>query len=613
MMTSNRLIRGYRAPLFWYLAAVCATAVPVLAAAGVEVARHDSLETAFGIAFFFSLALAADLRPIPLDEKAEHSVSLAFVFIVAASVLFGWEVAVLLAALSILVPHLAEQRPPLRAAFNVATYALSASVTALPAVVFGAPDGNDLLRATACAFVGGALYVSANVVLVSRAVSLASERPFLSILRSNARDAVGAFTVMAFLAALAASLWILEPPLIALLAGPLITVTLYQRSTLSSRIARHDAVTDSLTGLGNHRAYHESLRDALEQADLKRETVSLCLIDLDDFKGINDRFGHPTGDEVLVSLAGLLAACEGAQAFRFGGDEFALLVHNDENAAHAVAERLKHRLAIHHFPHREPLRLSVGIASYPTHATTADDLERVADGALYWSKRHGKDRTCVYSPSIVRVYSREELDREAEREARLRGAQSLVRVVDAKDSLTGNHSQTVSRLVEAIGQELGLDDDMVAQLRLAGLLHDLGKVGVPDAVLTKPAPLDPDEIALIRTHPELGFSLLEGLDLDPVDRWILHHHEHWDGSGYPGGLTAAEIPLGSRIILVADAFEAMTADRPYRLAMSVEDALAELHEKAGIQFDPEVVDAFTAHLAEFRPRERAVLLERAVA
>jgi diguanylate cyclase (GGDEF)-like protein len=613
MTTPNRLIRGYRPPLFWYLAAVCTTAVPVLAAAGLEVARHVSLETAFGIAFFFSLALAADLRPIPLDEKAEHAVSLAFVFIVAASVLFGWEVAVLLAALSILVPHLVERRPPLRAAFNVATYALSASATAVAALLLGPLDGNELLRTTAGAFVGGALYVGANVVLVSRAVSLASERPFLSILGSNARDALGAFTVMAFLAALAASLWILEPPLIALLAGPLITVTLYQRSALSSRIARHDAVTDSLTGLGNHRAYHDSLRDALTEADASREPVSLCLIDLDDFKGINDRFGHPTGDEVLLSLAGVLGGVSDVRAFRFGGDEFALLVRGDENAAHAVAERLKQRLAVHDFPHREPIRLSVGIASYPVHATTADDLERVADGALYWSKRHGKDRTCVYSPSIVRVYSREELNRDAEREARLRGAQSLVRVVDAKDSLTGTHSQTVSRLVEAIGRELGLDDDVAVQLRLAGLLHDLGKVGVPDAVLAKPGPLDPDEMALIRTHPELGYSLLEGLDLDPVDRWILHHHEHWNGSGYPGGLAGAEIPLGSRIILVADAFEAMTADRPYRRAMSVERALAELHEKAGSQFDPEVVSAFTAYLDEFQAGHQAARLERALA
>jgi putative nucleotidyltransferase with HDIG domain len=188
-----------------------------------------------------------------------------------------------------------------------------------------------------------------------------------------------------------------------------------------------------------------------------------------------------------------------------------------------------------------------------------------------------------------------------------------VRVVDAKDSLTANHSQTVSRLVEVIGQELGLDDDVVAQLRLAGLLHDLGKVGVPDAVLAKPEPLDPDEMALIRTHPELGFNLLDGLDLDPVDRWILHHHEHWDGSGYPGGLAGVDIPLGSRIILVADAFEAMTTDRPYRLAMSVETALGELHEKAGVQFDSEVVHAFTAYLDEFRTSGSVVLRARAIA
>ena len=159
-----------------------------------------------------------------------------------------------------------------------------------------------------------------------------------------------------------------------------------------------------------------------------------------------------------------------------------------------------------------------------------------------------------------------ELAESVEHDARLRATESLIRVVDARDTYTGSHSQSVAILVEAIGQAMGFDAATVSQLRLAGLLHDLGKIAVPDRILQKPGALDPDEFAVLRKHPEDGYDLLQGLAVDPVDRWILHHHEHWDGSGYPHGLAGEDIPIGSRIILVADAFDAITSDRIYRPA-----------------------------------------------
>ncbi|MDE3190914.1 MAG: HD-GYP domain-containing protein, partial [Acidobacteriota bacterium] len=230
----------------------------------------------------------------------------------------------------------------------------------------------------------------------------------------------------------------------------------------------------------------------------------------------------------------------------------------------------------------------------PGQAAEAEGLQRMADGALYWSKHHGKNRSFVYSPKIVRIHSAKELEWETERVARLRAAKNIVRFVDAKDPSTANHSETVSALAAAIGSELGLDEGIVDQLALAGLLHDIGKIGIPDSLLQAPRALTPVEFETIKAHPGLGYSLLEGLGIAPIDEWILHHHENWDGSGYPDGLAGEEIPLGARIVRVADAFEAMTANRPYRSAQSVEYALSELRANAGTQFEASAVAAVEA-------------------
>jgi HD-GYP domain-containing protein (c-di-GMP phosphodiesterase class II) len=291
-----------------------------------------------------------------------------------------------------------------------------------------------------------------------------------------------------------------------------------------------------------------------------------------------------------VQLAALLEEIGGAQAFRFGGDEFAMLCELDEMSSFRAVERLQQQVAALPMP-GGPVTISVGIATYPSHADSAEELQRTADGALYWSKHHGKNRSCLYSPSVVRVFSTEELERATERDARLRAAKNLVRFVDARDPSTASHSQIVSSLAEAIGLEMGLDADAIERLRLAGLLHDLGKIGLPDAILHAPRALTAEEFAIVRRHPEFGHALLDGMGVEPVDEWVRHHHEHWDGSGYPVGLAGEEIPLGARIILVADAFEAITADRPYRKAQSADAALVELRRNAGTQFDPDVVAA----------------------
>jgi diguanylate cyclase (GGDEF)-like protein len=594
---SSPTLFGLPRKLAAYIGAVAAVGIPTIGIALGEIVAHPpGWGNAARLVPFFALALLADLQPVPMDGAGKSEVSTANVFIVATAILFGWRYAVLLAAFSVGVTFVVTRRPLTRTIFNVSMYVVSAFAAALPVTLLGSVHGLDAGRITIYVLTGATLQLLVNVVLVSEAISIAASMPYRSVLFAGLRQSGAAFAIMGFLAALTANLWVMRPWLLSLLAGPLFTLVLYQRSALHSRIALRDARTDNLTSLGNHRAYQAALRELTAAAEATGTPFSLALLDVDDFKRVNDSYGHPAGDELLVQLAGLLETIESAQAFRFGGDEFAILCELDEASAFRAVEEVQERIAGLQTP-GGAVTISVGIATYPAHASSAEELQRTADGALYWSKRHGKNRSCVYSPSVVRVFSAEELERATERDARLRAAKNLVRFVDARDPSTASHSQIVSSLAEAIGIELGLDPETIERLRLAGLLHDLGKIGLPDAILHAPRALTDEEFAIVRRHPEFGHALLDGLGVEPVDTWVLHHHEHWDGDGYPNGLAGEEIPLGARIILVADAFEAITADRPYRKAQSPQAALAELSRNAGTQFDPDVVAALARHLS----------------
>jgi diguanylate cyclase (GGDEF)-like protein len=594
---SSPTLFGLPRRLVLYIGAVAALGIPLIGLALGQVAAHPpGWTTTSRLLPFFALALLADLQPVPMDGAGKSEVSTANVFIVSTAIIFGWRYAVLLAAFSVGVTFVVTHRPWTRTLFNVSMYVLAAWAAALPVTLLGPVHGLDAGRITEYVLIGATFHLIVNVVLVSEAISISASMRYLTILVSGLRQSGAAFSIMAFLAALAANLWVMRPWLLFLLAGPLFTLVLYQRTALHSRIASRDARTDNLTSLGNHRAYQAALREMIALAEETDAPFSLALLDVDDFKRVNDSYGHPTGDELLVQVAGLLEQIEGAQAFRFGGDEFAILCELDEMSTFRAVEQLQQQVAALPTP-GGAVTISVGIATYPSHADSADELQRTADGALYWSKHHGKNRSCLYSPSVVRVLSTEELERAAEQDARLRAAKNLVRFVDARDPSTASHSEIVSSLAEAIGIELGLEPETVERLRLAGLLHDVGKIGLPDAILQAPRALTEEEFAIVRRHPEFGHALLDGLGVEPVDKWVLHHHEHWDGSGYPNGLSGEDIPLGARIILVADAFEAITADRPYRKAQSANAALAELRRNAGIQFDPNVVAALGRHLS----------------
>jgi putative nucleotidyltransferase with HDIG domain len=240
--------------------------------------------------------------------------------------------------------------------------------------------------------------------------------------------------------------------------------------------------------------------------------------------------------------------------------------------------------------------VSAGIATAPPEGIGRDELVRRADSALYWAKEYGKDQVRVYRPDVLEIAELKRLASGPDRAARFRAAASLARAVDARDAYTGSHSERVSELAARLATRIGIDQEQVELTRLAASLHDLGKLAIPEEILRKPGPLSETERLVLERHPQIGFRMLESLGVDPVADWVLHHHERWDGSGYPDGLPGEDIPLGARIIFVADAYDAMTSDRVYRDRLSDDEAIAELERCAGTQFDPSIVSALAEEL-----------------
>jgi diguanylate cyclase (GGDEF)-like protein/putative nucleotidyltransferase with HDIG domain len=377
------------------------------------------------------------------------------------------------------------------------------------------------------------------------------------------------------------------------------TAVLRQRvDGLISRLS-DAARTDPLTQLLNRRGFRDVFDLELERSRRSGRPCALLMGDLDHFKRVNDLLGHPVGDDRLRKFARLLNAGKRRidAAARMGGEEFALLLpETDEHGAYVIAERLRHAVRDAFAPDQVALTVSFGVAAYPNHGASGDQLLQAADQALYVAKELGRDRTAIYRPEVTaQLLSRE--DRSAlHAEGYLSAMLVLAEAVDLRDSGTAAHSETVGRYAEMIAAELGLEEERVERVKLAGVLHDIGKVGVPDDVLQKAGPLDDREWAEMHKHCELGSRLLNGAGLDDIARWVLSHHERPDGTGYPAGLTRTEIPPEARILGVADAYEAMVSDRVYRPGLGVERARAELENGAGTQFDPLVVEAFLRFL-----------------
>jgi diguanylate cyclase (GGDEF)-like protein/putative nucleotidyltransferase with HDIG domain len=359
------------------------------------------------------------------------------------------------------------------------------------------------------------------------------------------------------------------------------------------------ASTDPLTHLLNRRGFRDVFDLELERSRRSGRPCALLMGDLDHFKRVNDLLGHPAGDERLRKFAKLLLAGKRRidAAARMGGEEFALLLpETDEHGAYVIAERLRHAARDAFAPDQVALTVSFGVAAYPNHGATGDQLLQAADQALYVAKELGRDRTAIYRPEVTAqmLSSRDRTRMRAD--GYLSAMLVLAEAVDLRDAGPTGHSETVGRYAEMIAAELGLDDERVERVKLAGILHDIGKVGVPDTVLQKAGVLDEAEWEEIQKHAELGSRLLSGAGLEDIATWVLSHHERPDGKGYPAGLSRTEIPPEARILAVADAYEAMVADRTYRMGIGPERAREELENGAGTQFDPLVVEAFLRFL-----------------
>ncbi|HYR37669.1 MAG TPA: diguanylate cyclase [Methylomirabilota bacterium] len=443
---------------------------------------------------------------------------------------------------------------------------------------------------------------------------------------------------------------------------------------------------DEVTRLYNRRFFSIRLEEEVSRYRRFNHPVSVVLLDLDGFKAVNDELGHGVGDETLRGVAELLLKhSRGINVVcRYGGDEFAiLLVETPKAGAQIYADRIRHVLASHEFPHGRRVSASFGIACLPEDvAAAAEDLIRAADEALYAAKRGGKNRVSTHDESEGSLSMRSApaaappgpgeglgrldrlvgasdtvpadagvlvLSREGDVRTALQGldgdaydlimrpaaaapngavadSASLWRAGDmrllpaaspspapalspadaaalaalrdmlrARDPGTGAHSERVRIYALALAEAHGVPKSQLPDVEHGVMLHDIGKIAVPDGILLKPGPLSPDEWKIMRTHPQVGRRLIEHMPfLRGAVPVVYHHHERWDGTGYPDGLRGEDIPLGARIFAVADAFDAMTYDRPYSRAIPVSSARAEIERCAGTHFDPSVVATFLA-------------------
>lgn len=357
------------------------------------------------------------------------------------------------------------------------------------------------------------------------------------------------------------------------------------------RLLSTQASTDPLTGLANRRALHDRLSAEVSRAQRHGRTLAVAVVDIDHFKQINDLGGHGAGDARLVEVARCLSEHARAEdtLARLGGDEFAwVMPETTREQALVAVERVRRVIAAAARRHR--LTVSAGICDTTATAHPAE-LISFADGALYWSKAHGRNRCWIYDPQLIGELS-QPLDAEAlERSHAVLALRALARAIDAKDPGTREHSERVADLVTRLARHAGWPPERSMLLREAALMHDVGKIGVPDHVLTKLGPLSTGERRQVNEHAELTARIVEGvLETEQVD-WIRAHHERPDGSGYPLGLQEAEIPDGAALLAVADAWDVMTRGRAYSAPKPVQAALQECAELVGRQFTRAAVGA----------------------
>jgi diguanylate cyclase (GGDEF)-like protein len=384
------------------------------------------------------------------------------------------------------------------------------------------------------------------------------------------------------------------------------------------------ATYDKLTGVSNRQALLVSLFAEVERSNRYERPLSVAFVDIDHFKNVNDTYGHAAGDLVLRAVAQTLKANLRAsdQVGRYGGEEFMLLLtETDVDEGASLTEKLRNLVARQKVPVAEgqalSVTISIGIAGGKGGKLRSDDLVRDADAAMYSAKSLGRNQTYIFAepdedarvPRAPISASGRALAIEVGRVARDAATASLTSVLSPLPHYRGQPSALIASIVVAMAKNLDLAEGEVERIRTAALLHDVGKVGLPQDILDKPTGLSAAEWRTVVQHPRIGQVILEQAaalkDAVPI---ILHHHERYSGHGYPFGLRGNDIPLGARIVAIADAYDAMTNDRPYKRAMSHDAAIAELRRHAGTQFDPELVALFCDLYATRAPSPDPMIL-----
>ena len=365
------------------------------------------------------------------------------------------------------------------------------------------------------------------------------------------------------------------------------------------------ALTDAITSLPNHRAVMRRIDEEVSRCHRTDRTCAVLFIDLDHFKSINDTWGHQAGDTILREVGHRLRTNIRQEDFvgRYGGEEFAVvLTGSDLDAAYQAAERLRVAIAIQPCPWKAEdaetavdieVTASIGVAIYILHGTQRDEMIQAADAAMYQAKHSG--RNCVRIANIEKASVSNIVAADRDKQGlETTAVKALTAAAQAHDHGTDAHARRMVHYADAIARELGCSQQDIHLLRLATLLHDIGKIGIPDAILHKPGPLTTEEWELMRNHPEISRQILvqAGGIFERLGNIVLAHHERWDGRGYPNGLEQDAIPMIARIISVLDSYDAMTSRRVYHEPISVTEARAELQRCAGSQFDPRVVEAF---------------------
>lgn len=338
-------------------------------------------------------------------------------------------------------------------------------------------------------------------------------------------------------------------------------------------------------------------------SEVENEKLSLIFMDIDYFKHYNDLYGHQKGDEALKKIGKLLKniARENDLVARYGGEEFAIILPNtSEEEATKIAERIRNKVEKTYFEGQENqpnanFTVSVGIAVFPDKAKSELELVKCADDALYRAKFFHKNRVETY----VSVLDELKRDLNEEENTLVTSIKTLISIINAKDKYTYSHVERVVIYSRLMAKKLGLSEDEKKQLIYGAYMHDIGKINIPNEILTKKMRLTKEEWEILKQHPKDGVEIIKSVNsLKNVVPLILYHHERYDGFGYPVGLKEKEIPYLARVLTVIDSFDAMTSSRPYNKRKTYDEGLIELERCSGTQFDPEIVCIFSEVVKE---------------